>query len=268
MKTLDLGQSICGAFVVQIALATSVVAVPGNPDSPMDRPSTLSSQETNLKAQGLVDRGNAAYRARDYAAALKAYSELIKLKPGDPRVYYNRGNALYKLEKLDSALSDFSEVIKIDPNFYLALMNRANIYSRTEMYANAIADYDCAASLQPSNFLVFYNRGVAYERLGVLNNAIRDLSEAIRLNDRDAQSYAERGIALLRQGNPEAAQNDFDFALKLDPANVLAANGRKLLARSVAEPTKSKDINTASILEEMSHNVSIDALLPGEWREP
>lgn len=261
MRTLGLAQSIGGALVAQIALASLGMAAPRNPDSPMDWPSTLSSQEINLKAQSFVDRGNAAYRAREYATAVEAYSELIKLKPGDPRAYYNRGNAFYKLEKLESALSDFSEALRIAPNFELALMNRANIYSRLANYAEAIVDYDRAAILKPSNYLVFYNRGVAHERLGDLDSANRDLSEAIRLNERDAASYAERGIAALRQGKAEAAAIDFDVALKLDPANVRATKGRNLLNQGASDSAKSKDISTAAVLEEMSHDGAIDALL-------
>ena len=211
--------------VNSIGLPSALATPNSSEELPLYGSSGQSQQEMNAKAQQLVDGGNAAYKAHDYATAIALYTELITIKPGDPRAYYTRGNAYYKVNDLERALADFCEVLKIDSGFHLALMNRGNIYSRFGKYSEAIADYDRAVKQKPGDSLIWYNRGVAYGRISNDAHAMQDLEEAIRLNPRDAQSYAERGLILLRQGKPSEARLDFEVALKLNPENARAASG-------------------------------------------
>ena len=221
----------CFIFVVAyFALTPMVISAPNtNEQFQPGLPVAQSQDAENKKAQNLINRGNAAYRAGDYAAAVAFFTELLGTMPGDTRALYNRGNAYYKLQDLDRALLDFSAVLEIDPKFYLALMNRANIYSRKGRYQKAIVEYDRTVALQPDEFLVFYNRGVAQERAGDIARALRDLTEAIRLNPRDAQSYVVRGGVYVRSGQPGAARYDFTAALRLDPSNQFASRGLSTL---------------------------------------
>lgn len=63
------------------------------------------------------EEGNNQFKAGDFAAAVKSYSESIKRDPADARGYNNRAAAYMKLVALPEALKDVNEAIKVDPNF-------------------------------------------------------------------------------------------------------------------------------------------------------
>lgn len=63
------------------------------------------------------EEGNTQFKAGDFVAAVKSYSESIKRDPSDARGYNNRAAAYMKLAALPEALKDVNEAIKTDPNF-------------------------------------------------------------------------------------------------------------------------------------------------------
>lgn len=64
-------------------------------------------------------QGTAAYRAGDFAAAVKLFAE-------DPSAdgFYNRGNALAKAGQLDAAIAAYDEALKLNPGMAAAKANR------------------------------------------------------------------------------------------------------------------------------------------------
>ena len=263
MRTL--AQSIClvACFIALNVIGTpSSLSAPSNSEQlPLDWPATPSRQDENAKAQQLVDRGNAAYKAQDYATAVTMYTELIKLKPSDPRVYYNRGNAYRRLNDLEHALADFSEVLKIDPNVHLALVNRGNIYWQFGKYSEAIADYDRAVKQKPGDPLIWYDRGIAYGRLGNYARAIDDLTEAIRLDPKDARPYVERGLILVTKGMTIEGRRDLELALRVSPENERALRGISKLKELIPTEVAPAEADNSNDLNEMSRGRSVDLLL-------
>lgn len=63
------------------------------------------------------EEGNVAFKAGDFAGAVKLYTESIKRDPLDARGYNNRAAAYMKLMALAEALKDANEAIKVDPAF-------------------------------------------------------------------------------------------------------------------------------------------------------
>ena len=63
------------------------------------------------------EEGNALFKAGDFAAAVKSYTESIKRDPKDPRGYNNRALCYTKLAALPEALKDTESAIQVDPNF-------------------------------------------------------------------------------------------------------------------------------------------------------
>ena len=247
-----------GSLAIYVTDMPRAFSLPNDAEQlPSNVPSARSPQEVNVEAQKLVDGGNAAYKSKDYAKTVELYTELLRLKPRDPRAYYNRGNAYDRMNNFDAAAADFSEAIKIQPSFYLALMNRGNIFSRNGRYADAITDYDRALQYKTDDFLIFYNRGVAHERLGNDAQAVDDLTEAIRLNPNDAQSYADRGIVLSRLGKVAEARKDLAAALRISPDNARAVQGLDDIDQKRTDST----VDTPGVINEMSHVRTVDFLL-------
>ncbi|MBR2536547.1 MAG: tetratricopeptide repeat protein [Hyphomicrobium sp.] len=252
-----------GAIIVvaqSLGAAYPGAALAANEQFPLNGPLTSSTDFENAEAQKLVDAGRAAYLAGQYQKAVDIYSVLIKLKPTDPRAYYNRGNAYARLKAFEKALADFNEALKISPNLYLALMNRANIFSQSKRFAEAIADYDQAILLNPDQFLIFYNRGIAFGRLGDYARAIRDLAEAIRLNPRDAPSYASRGDVFFEQRDFEKARNDYVKAIELDSSQKHAAERLRAMADARLPPAVRPTLDTSSVATEITHQNAVERL--------
>jgi tetratricopeptide (TPR) repeat protein len=71
----------------------------------------------------LVQLGNAAYDAHEYAQAIEAYERALKVRPGDPNVMTDLGTAYRNEGKLDEALVLFRKARAADPTHWQSLYN-------------------------------------------------------------------------------------------------------------------------------------------------
>jgi clan AA aspartic protease (TIGR02281 family) len=65
-------------------------------------------------------RGLAAWERRDYAGALRSWSEGATIRPDDPLLHYRRATALARLGQWESATDAFRLVLLLDPPASLA----------------------------------------------------------------------------------------------------------------------------------------------------
>ncbi|OCF38498.1 stress-induced-phosphoprotein 1 [Kwoniella heveanensis CBS 569] len=90
------------------------------------------------KAEAARTEGNTAFKAGDYAGAVKHYTEAVKRLPTDPRAYNNRASCYQKLMALPEALKDAEEAIKIDPTFIKAYIRKALVQEAMKEYTGAL----------------------------------------------------------------------------------------------------------------------------------
>jgi tetratricopeptide (TPR) repeat protein len=218
---LVLAACFCGAAIRPSAAATTT------DQSPVG---TSSVDAFNRQAQKLLEGGNAAYRAADFKSAAQFYTELLKLKPGDPRILFNRGNTYLRMQDPERALLDFSEAIRLEPDFVQARVNRGNIHLRREQFADALADYNRATAARPNDAFIIYHRAVAYQRLGDRVNALSDYSRSIDLNPTYAPALSGRGLLYLSLGQRDEARRDLNSALRLNASDARAVQGLERLA--------------------------------------
>lgn len=208
-------------------------------------PST-SANAINLRAQELAELGKMSFRLSDYAAAIRAYTALLNLKPGDARVFFNRGNAYYHMQELDRAVEDFSEALRLEPNLVPALANRGNIYFQKNKHAEALAEYERIAVVMPNDAATMYRLAVACARSGLEAKALTHFTRAIEIDPSYAPARAERGHLYLRIGKAAEAREDLKTALKLDPGNMRAQFGLQLLERTAEATSAAAEIATNS----------------------
>ncbi|MCB9455794.1 MAG: tetratricopeptide repeat protein [Anaerolineaceae bacterium] len=202
-------------------------------------------KEAQLTAEQWFERGYNSGEAKDYAAAITAYDEAIRLNPyyaiaynnrglarsnkGDldgaisdytqsielknPNLhlpYNNRGNARYNKGDLDGAISDYNEAIRLNPQYAEAYNNRGNALKSKDNLDGAISDYTQSIELKnPELHLPYNNRGNARYNKGDLDGAISDFNEAIRLNPRYAEAFRNRGVVYKDKGDLSQANADF-----------------------------------------------------------
>ena len=125
---------------------------------------------------------NRAYKAtshdnmeREYQNAIRHYTKVIELNPGNVEAYYNRGKAHLKISKIPQAIQDFSEIIILDPGNAEAYYSRGRTYLNIKEPAEAIQDFSEIITLDPGNAEAYYSRGKAYLLLEKWEEAKADL---------------------------------------------------------------------------------------------
>ncbi|KAK9470324.1 uncharacterized protein V1510DRAFT_423446 [Dipodascopsis tothii] len=95
-------------------------------------------------AEAAREEGNAAFKNADWPAAVKAYTEMIKRAPADPRGYSNRAAAYAKLLSFPEAIKDCDDAISKDPSFVRAYIRKANAYFAMREYSKCIDTLNAA----------------------------------------------------------------------------------------------------------------------------
>jgi tetratricopeptide (TPR) repeat protein len=126
-----------------------------------------------------------------------------------------KGISFFDKQDYDAAIRSFTEVIRLAPKFAGAYNNRGIAYRQKGEHGKAIADYSEAIRLDPENGEVYNNRGIAYRIIGEHDKAIADFTEAIQLNPDCASAYFGRGHAYSQKGEKAKAEEDFAQAKKL-----------------------------------------------------
>src|SRR5262249_56539003 len=93
------GVKICVGLALGLGFGTLAAASCSAPKPVAQAP----AESAKLRAQVLVDSGNAAYRNGDYTAAAKRYAAAAVVNPDDPAAFYGLGMALAKLGRDDEA---------------------------------------------------------------------------------------------------------------------------------------------------------------------
>ncbi|CAG8506160.1 13164_t:CDS:10 [Ambispora gerdemannii] len=104
-------------------------------------------QEQRSKAgQVLKDRGNDAYRQRNYDRAAKLYTQAIAFHPNS--VFYgNRAACYFNTEQYHKTIEDCSKALSLDPSYVKALNRRAAAYEQTDQFQEALYDYTASCIL-------------------------------------------------------------------------------------------------------------------------
>ena len=94
----------------------------------------LDTRALQLKAISAANKG-------DYAAAILAYSQVIRLRPDDGNAYFNRGLMFKDAGLYERAIADYDTALRLDESITQALYDRGNINYRQGNYSQALEDY-------------------------------------------------------------------------------------------------------------------------------
>ena len=110
---------------------------------------SCAGSATNFDKQ--MELGRKYFTELNYAEAIAAFTEAIRLDPNDIEAYFERAQAYAALKKYDEANADYTAVIeKTDDQPYLqasAYVGRAGVGEETENLADAESDYAAALVL-------------------------------------------------------------------------------------------------------------------------
>ncbi|KNC47406.1 uncharacterized protein AMSG_03840 [Thecamonas trahens ATCC 50062] len=100
-------------------------------------------------------RGNEAFKARNFADAIEAYTAALAIDPKhdafNAKLYNNRAAAAIHLGDYDSAEADCNAAIAADSGYAKAYARRGSVRLEKEMYQEAVYDYERAVQLEPES---------------------------------------------------------------------------------------------------------------------
>ena len=240
---------------------TSLLLRAGDAEQKNDYAGAVAAYSQIIKLQprdedAFLDRGDNYASQKDYDHAIADFSAAISLKPGDARAFDYRGVVYLNTGRNDQALTDLSKAIALNPDYADALQNRGMVYDLKRDLSHAIADYSTILKLDPQNPEMLNARCWDRAFLGRdLDAALADCNAALgQLKDHRAIAGVRdsRGFVWFRKGDMARAIADYDAALALAPraAETLYKRG---LAKSRKGDAAGGKADIAAALKRDSH---------------
>jgi len=175
--------------------------------------SAALAQNPNLAA-AYTTRGTISMYMKNYPQAIECFSNAIKnIDESDTQIlsanYLQRANANQLNKNYKAAVKDCTYVIKLDPDNPGAYWNRADAYTNLTDFKSAIEDYTKTMSFYHNDKLrlaiLYKNRGKIKYLQNLFDEAVKDDSVAIALNPDAEQVYTDQALAYGINGNYQAA---------------------------------------------------------------
>uniref|UniRef100_A0A672H4Q8 Sperm associated antigen 1 n=1 Tax=Salarias fasciatus TaxID=181472 RepID=A0A672H4Q8_SALFA len=112
--------------------------------------SALSQQEKLRLSNREKDKGNEAFRARDYEEAVSYYSRSLSIIP-TVAAYNNRAQAQINLQHWPGAMRDCQSVLQLEPGNIKALLRRATAHNQMGNWQMAAEDLRTVLREEPHN---------------------------------------------------------------------------------------------------------------------
>ncbi|KAK7398796.1 hypothetical protein VNO78_09969 [Psophocarpus tetragonolobus] len=170
--------SIPLGFYDKYPVSVSLIARHGGDRFLLD---TLHTMYTTLQEQA------------DIASKSKSSGNIVS-KEESAEIAKEKGNQAYKDKQWQKAIGFYTEAIKLCGDNATYYSNRAQAYLELGSYLQAEADCTKAINLDKKNVKAFFRRGTAREMLGYFKEAIDDFKHALVLEptNKRAASAAER----------------------------------------------------------------------------
>nr|6Q3Q_A Chain A, Outer envelope protein 64, mitochondrial [Arabidopsis]6Q3Q_B Chain B, Outer envelope protein 64, mitochondrial [Arabidopsis] len=106
----------------------------------------------NMEASEVMkEKGNAAYKGKQWNKAVNFYTEAIKLNGANATYYCNRAAAFLELCCFQQAEQDCTKAMLIDKKNVKAYLRRGTAREELVRYKEAAADFRHALVLEPQN---------------------------------------------------------------------------------------------------------------------
>ena len=186
----------------------------------------LGCESRQQKIARLLSNADAARENKQYAQAIKDYTEAINLNPEFAPAYPARAGIYILTAQYERALRDLDTGIRLAPTNALALEMRGMVYTQTKRYNAALTNFNLALKLRPSDVRVLKQRAQAFALSKDYTNAILDLTRAAELAPNDPGIYSYRGRLFTLADMTNNALDDFNEALDLKAEDFPALFGR------------------------------------------
>lgn len=118
-------------------------------------------QNSQANAEAEKNKGNEAYKSKDFEKAIQHYEKAIQLNPNEPAYYNNKAAAYLELKNPDKAIESCNKAIEIykspahsdAPKLAKALARKASAYALKQNYDEAISFYKQSLAQQNDPYI-------------------------------------------------------------------------------------------------------------------
>ncbi|XP_052107184.1 stress-induced-phosphoprotein 1-like isoform X2 [Mytilus californianus] len=212
------------------------------PQSSNSKPQNNSNPEPenqpNSQAQEEKQKGNEAYKKKDFATALEHYDKAIELDPTDITYRNNKSAVYFELKDYDKCIEISEEAINIGRE------NRADY----TLIAKALARAGKACMKKEDNesALRYLNKSLSEHRNPEIQKIVQVLDKKIKENERLKYIDPEKSLEAKTLGNDHFKKGDYPTAKKhYDEAIKRNPDDAKLYSNRAACYTKLLEFNLA-----------------------
>jgi len=109
------------------------------------------SEDNKAKAAAAKAKGNAAFSAKSFPAAIAHFTEAIKFDPTDHVFFSNRSACYASTEQYENALKDGTECVKLKPDWPKGYTRKGLAEYFLEKYDDAVDTYKAGLKLAPED---------------------------------------------------------------------------------------------------------------------
>jgi len=231
------GASILDVAPTVLALAglPRAADMPGKPITSAFEDAVVGSfsQETVATLDGPRDdsgRGPNASNADE--ETMKKLEALGYLTPDNADAQNNLGQRYQQKGEYAKAIEAYQEAIKMRPNFYSAYNNLAVCYGKLKMYPEAEEALRKCIALKPDDFYAMNNLAVMFIETGRVADGALLAQEAVKIEPGYANGHVTLGSAYAMTKRFDDAEREFREALRLEPDNRAASTNLERLAQA------------------------------------
>jgi tetratricopeptide (TPR) repeat protein len=216
--------------------AASILFIPQRAAAQTESRTKVRVPEIDPAQQKLLTQAQEAMDKKDYATAIKNYSDYLTQKPDDATIHFQLGYAYTAARDSENAAKEYRRATELDPKMQPAFVN----------LGLALLDKQPAEAIAPLRKAIELNRlptptyllGIALEKTGNLSGAIEQFRDALDLDHSNFEIQLELARALLQAKRYEEAEKEFRAALALRPDSSAAHSG---LAESLVQQKKNEE---------------------------
>jgi tetratricopeptide (TPR) repeat protein len=200
--------------VVEIASRTRTLRIGENKPEPAEPEDNPDWMRWNNLGISLLDQFQ-------YAEAVQAFNEVVKLRPGYADGYANVGLTLIVWEKYESARKAIRKALSIDPNSGRATYYDGLLQRRAGNTEREIADFRKVVEMFPESRDARRELGITYYQKNDNHAALEQFETLQRIDPDDLAAHYNLSILYRRMGQPkEAAEQQAMFIdKKVDPGS-------------------------------------------------
>ncbi len=174
-------------------------------------------------APALINKAQAQFKSKQYAAAIVTLESTFHLEPPDATTYCHLGECYEKLEEVEKAQELYKKAIQLDDRCADAYLGMAVVMDFKEQHVEALAFARIAFEFDPNNdeYALVYMRLLS--KLNLYEDAIEIAESLVQQHATDEESWAGYADIHLRM-------HKFQEALKVIEAGLIWIPGSKMLS--------------------------------------